>query len=119
MVSTVTQWLQDVLREANRQGEDAKTALLRHMDPPSTIMLWCPIVVARYIVDRVRSATIEELPFWGWTRIRKANHIFSEQYSGMMDCDDAPPPPPLKRRKKQVRFAPGPHTIHELHDGEQ
>ncbi len=62
----------------------------------------------RFILDRVCRTTIRELRFWGWSRVRRANYIFSSTY------DDTNVAQKKGRKRKRVSFAP-PERLHIIH----
>ena len=104
LLVAIVAWLQGVLRQAAIAGQDLKQAV-EGTRPPSVVdLLGEPGVdygvateaCSARMTQLVMGATLRELPFWGMSRVRRANAVFERAYGGNEN---------LRSRGRRVRFA--------------
>lgn len=102
LVTAIVTWLHGVMRRAVLDKRDVRSAV-EAVAPPTVDELLGPdrtvgADAADDIVAAVVSTTLRELPYWGMSRLQRANERFRDVYSRH------PSPSPSKHTPRRVGF---------------
>lgn len=92
LLASITAWLQGVMRQAVLKGQDIQQAVLDARSPSIHDLLGDPLTsydkttmtCANEMTRLVVSTTLRELPYWGMSRVRRANAVFEKAYKQAM-----------------------------------
>lgn len=117
IVRAAVRWLEDRVRSVllRAASVDEVVRQLRHcvdpLNPPAEVLsvamdpqmqpstrryigrttVRCCHRVAHFVVDRIARTTLRELPYWGCSRVRRAQRIFDGAYDPLRPSPRAPP----------------------------